>query len=332
MIDLVDPHDRQTPLRPAGDQLISPLGHRYPVVDGVPNFTAVADAGQEQTSESFGFKWNKQPDWGFKPGHNEVVWSIWKDFFGWDGPAQLEQLMRGKLVLDAGCGSGAALRQFVDYPEAVAAVDISAAIHACHARFGTRRHVQFARADLTQLPFRERAFDVIWSSGVLHHTPDTFQSLTALRRHLKPGGRIIFYVYVKKAPLREYADDYVREQIAHLPPDEAWRHMEALTSFSRSLAAITQELIIDEDVPDLGFRKGTYNVQRFIYYNLFKCFWNDALSFEDNVHVNFDWYHPRYSHRHTPDEVRGWLSTLDLNAEHFHVSDSGISVIARAAA
>ena len=228
--------------------------------------------------------------------------------------------------------SGAALQQFVDYPDAVAAVDISEAIHACHARFGARPNIRFARADLTQLPFRERTFDVIWSSGVLHHTPDTFQSLTALRRHLKPQGRVIFYVYVKKAPLREFADDYVREQIAHLPPDEAWRHMEALTRLARRLSAIEGELVIDDDVPSLGFRKGTYNVQRFIYYNLFKCFWNDALSFDDNVHVNFDWYHPRYSHRHTPDEVRGWLQTLDLTAEHFHVSDSGISVIARAAA
>jgi SAM-dependent methyltransferase len=332
MIELVDPHDRSTPLRTGECELTSPLGHRYPIVDGVPDFTDVSDSGQAQTSESFGFKWNKQPDWGFKPGHTEVVWSIWKDFFGWDSPEQLERLMRGKTVLDAGCGSGAALQQFADYPDAVAAVDISEAIHACHARFGARPNIRFARADLTQLPFRERSFDVIWSSGVLHHTPDTFQSLTALRRHLKPHGRVIFYVYVKKAPLREFADDYVREQIAHLPPDEAWRHMEALTRLARRLSAIEGELVIDDDVPALGFRKGTYHVQRFIYYNLFKCFWNDALSFDDNVHVNFDWYHPRYSHRHTPDEVRGWLQTLDLTAEHFHVSDSGISVIARAAA
>jgi SAM-dependent methyltransferase len=237
--------------------------------------------------------------------------------------------MRAKLVLDAGCGSGAALRQFADYPAYIAAVDISEAIYACHARFGGRANIQFARADLTQLPFREGAFDVIWSSGVLHHTPDTFQSLSALRRHLKPGGRIIFYVYVKKAPIREFADDFLRAQIAGLPPEEAWHRMESLTRFAKNLSAIKGELIIDEDVPDLGFRKGTYNVQRFVYYNLFKCFWNDALSFDDNVHVNFDWYHPRYSHRHTPDEVRGWLSTLGLAEERLHVSDSGIAVVAR---
>jgi arsenite methyltransferase len=331
MLEFVDPHDRKTPLSASATELVSPLGHHYPVVNGVPNFTAVDDAGQEQTSTSFGFKWNKQPDWGFKPGHTEVVWSIWKDFFGWDGPGELERLMRGKAVLDAGCGAGTALRQFVDYPATVAAVDISEAIFACHARFGDRANVQFAQADLAELPFREGAFDVIWSAGVLHHTPDTFKSLAALRRHLRPGGRIILYVYVKKAPIREFADDYVRAQIADLPPDEAWRHMEALTAFARSLASITGELVIEEDVPDLGFRKGSYNVQRFVYYNLFKCFWNDALSFEDNVHVNFDWYHPRYSHRHTPAEVRGWLQALALTAEHFHVSDSGISVIARSA-
>ena len=32
-----------------------------------------------------------------------------------------------------------------------------------------------------------------------------------MQRHLKPGGRILFYVYRKKGPIREFTDDYVRE-------------------------------------------------------------------------------------------------------------------------
>jgi SAM-dependent methyltransferase len=326
---LVDPGDRASSLSRDGDALVGASGRRFPIVRGVPDFTGAHDAGQEQTSESFGFKWNKQPDWGFKPEHQPVIWSIWRDFFGWEGPDQLRALMQGKTVLDAGCGSGAALNQFVDWPAMVVAADISDAIYACHRRFGDRRNVTLVKADLVHLPLRDAAFDVIWSSGVLHHTPDTFASLRALVRHLRPGGRIVFYVYVKKAPVREFVDDYLREQIAPLPPAEAWARMEALTHFGRKLSEITQPLVIEEDVPDLGFAAGTYNVQRFVYYHLFKCFWNPALSFDDNVHVNFDWYHPRYAHRHTPDEVRQWLDHLGLATEHFHVSDSGISVIAR---
>jgi SAM-dependent methyltransferase len=325
----VDPDNRTDALTSVGDALVAASGRRFPIVRGVPDFTGTADAGQEQTSESFGFKWNKQPDWGFKPEHQPVIWSIWRDFFGWETPDHLRALMSGQVVLDAGCGAGTALNQFIDWPSSIAAADISDAIFACQRRFGDRANVTFVKADITRLPFADGGFDVIWSAGVLHHTPDTFQSLRALVRHLRRGGRIIFYVYVKKAPIREFVDDYLREQIAGLPPAEAWTRMEGLTRFGRQLSQIAEPLVIEQDVPDLGFAAGTYNLQRFVYYNLFKCFWNEALSFDDNVHVNFDWYHPRYAHRHTPDEVRGWLAELQLDAERFHVSDSGISVVAR---
>lgn len=327
-IPFVDPRARGTTLVLQEDAWVSTRGVRFSIRDGVADFTDVADEGQRQTASSFGYKWTRQPDWGFAPGQEAVVRAAWRDFFGFSDPEELAALMRAKVVLDAGCGAGTALNQFVDLPDAIAAVDISDAIYACRARFGDRPNVMFARADITELPFADAVFDVIWSSGVLHHTPDTFASLRAIVRHLKPGGRIVFYVYLKKAPIREFVDDYVRARIAPLPPPEAWRRMEALTKVGKRLSELHAEIVIDDDVPELGFKAGSYDLQRFIYYNVFKCFWNEALPFDHNVHVNFDWYHPAYSHRHTPDEVRGWLETLGLTAERFVVSESGIGVVA----
>lgn len=328
VVPFVDPSDRQTPLVRAGDALVSARGERFPIRNDVPDFTAIDDAAQRQTSDSFGFKWTEQPDWGFLPEHQGVVADISKDMFGWEA-IDREALMRDRVVLDAGCGSGVSINQWVDLPRAIVAVDISEAVYVCRDRFRGRTNLTCARADLNRLPFPADAFDVIWSDGVLHHTPDTHASLRALVRHLKPGGRIVFYVYVKKAPIREFVDDYLRQQIAGLPGPEAWRRMEALTKLGRRLSELCAELIVDEDVPELGFEAGRYDLQRFVYYNLFKCFWNDRLSFEHNVHVNFDWYHPTYAHRHTPDEVRGWLDDLGFAIERFHVSASGIGVVAR---
>jgi SAM-dependent methyltransferase len=325
----VDPGDRVSPLEQRNGELVSATGRRFRIVDDVADFTAAADAAQQQTSDSFGYKWNRQPDWGFKPEHQSVMRQVWADVFAWPEAGTLADLMRGQVVLDAGCGSGASLGQFVDWPASIVAADISDAIYACRRRFASRSNIAFIKADVTRLPFPDRVFDVIWSAGVLHHTPDTGRSLAALVRHLKVAGRIVIYVYGRKAPVREFVDDFIREQIADLPAAEAWRRMEALTRFARSLSAIKAPLHIEEDVPELGFSKGTYDLQRFVYYKLFKCFWNDALSFDDNVHVNFDWYHPRYSHRHTPEEVRTWLADLQLATEHFHISESGIAVIAR---
>ena len=81
-----------------------------------------------------------------------------------------------------------------------------------------------------------------------------------------------------------------------------------------------------EDVPLLGIRAGRYDIQRLIYWNFAKMFWNDQLSLEENHHVNFDWYHPRYAHRHTEEEVRGWCSEGNLKIVHFDAQESGFTV------
>jgi len=327
-MNFVDPLDRSQPLVRDGDAYVSPSGRCFPIVDGIARFVDVKDRQQMQTAVSFGYKWTRQPDWAKRDENEDVIWSMWRDMLGF-GPETLQQLMTGKTVLDAGCGSGVALRLFAAWPSAIAAADISTAVDACKTLLEGKGPITFIQADLNELPFPDASFDVVWSLGVLHHTPDTFKALRSIVRHARIGGHVTFYVYVTKAPVREFVDDHIRREISDLPPAEAWRRMEALTQLGRSLAAITQPLTIDADVPELGVRAGIYNLQRFTYNNLFKCFWNDALSFDENVNVNFDWYHPKYAHRQTPDEVKEWLEELRLEPELFHVGDSGISVIAR---
>jgi arsenite methyltransferase len=326
-IAFVDPMDRRLPLTPAEDAYVSPAGRRYPVVNGIARFVESRDRAQAQTADSFGYKWTRQPDWGARDS-DDVIWSMWRGMFGF-GPETLRELMTGKTVLDAGCGSGVALGLFAGWPAEIVAADISEAIDACKSRLDGKGRITFVQADLNALPFPDASFDVVWSSGVLHHTPDTFGALRSVARHVRIGGRVAFYVYVKKAPIREFVDDHIRQEISDLPPAEAWRRMEALTQLGRSLSAIKQPLVIESDVPELGLKSGTYDLQRFAYYNLFKCFWNDALSFDENVNVNFDWYHPKYAHRQTPEQVKAWLDQLELEPEFFNVGESGITVIAR---
>jgi hypothetical protein len=55
-------------------------------------------------------------------------------------------------------------------------------------------------------------------------------------------------------------------------------------------------------------------------------FWNDELSFDENHHMNFDWYAPRYSFRQTEDEVRRWCAEADLKICRFASEESGYTV------
>jgi SAM-dependent methyltransferase len=182
------------------------------------------------------------------------------------------------------------------------------------------------QGDVLQLPFKNGSFDLIFSDGVLHHTPSTEQALKALAPLLAAGGEIMFYVYRKKGPIREFSDDYIRNLVAGLPPEQGWAMLEPLTHLGKALAGLHVEVDVPEDIPYLGITAGRYDVQRLIYWHFIKLFWNDAYTFAENQHVNFDWYHPRYAHRQSEEEVRRWCEEANLRITHCHVEESGITV------
>src|SRR5205085_10417915 len=67
-------------------------------------------------------------------------------------------------------------------------------------RYGIGR-ISFVEADLTRLPLRPGAFDLVYSSGVLHHTPDPRAAFARVAAAVKPGGLIVIGVYSRVARL-----------------------------------------------------------------------------------------------------------------------------------
>ena len=160
----------------------------------------------------------------------------------------------------------------------------------------------------------------------MHHTPDAAAAVRSLARLLAPGGVLAFYVYKHKAPLREYADDYLREHTTKMSVVECMDFSAAMSELGRKLSDLGATITLERDIPLLGIPAGEHDVQRLVYWYFLKCFWNDDFSPNLNDLVNFDWYHPPYASRHTEDEVRGWCDELGLAIEHLDVSDAGISV------
>ena len=93
----------------------------------------------------------------------------------------------------------------------VFALDASQSIDFAYKKYGDLSNVHFLQADLRQLPFKRKFFDFIYSDQVLHHTKNTGTSFKYLTKFLKNNGHISIYVYKKKAPIREYVDDFVRK-------------------------------------------------------------------------------------------------------------------------
>ena len=324
------------PLRPDDQPFLQRWQGRVDVVGLAGTSAGSANTGLAQVQATFGYKWTRQTWWGME-GESASLMEEWLlPRYGWVDRKAYDLFMRTRhRMLDAGCGLGReALRMALSNVEAtVVGLELSHCIDEAleHARNEGLENAFFVQGNLMSPPFRPAAFDFIMSEGVLHHTEDTHAALQALAALLRASGQIGFYVYRKKAPLREYADDYVRELLQNRSPDEAWNMMESLTKLGKALADLKSEVEIPEDVAVLGIHAGRYDIQRLIYYTMFKCYWNDRLTFDENVHVNFDWYTPRYASRHSIEEVRGWIEEAGLTVAHESVEESGITIRAELA-
>lgn len=119
---------------------------------------------------------------------------------------------RGKKVLEVGGGMGTDLAQFARNGAITTDLDLSAG-HLEHAKrnFALRGLTgEFVHGDGEELPFPPDSFDVVYSNGVIHHTPDTVGVARDMLRVLKPGGKAIIMVYA------ENSWHYWREQVVRL--------------------------------------------------------------------------------------------------------------------
>jgi SAM-dependent methyltransferase len=122
-------------------------------------------------------------------------------------------------------------------------VDISAAIDVAKVRFEEHDFPgEFMRADISCLDVPNESLDIIFSEGVLHHTDSTEKSLKHLATKLVNGGRFMFYVYRKKALIREFTDDAIREALRPLSDEQAWEALKPLTQLGIELGKLGKEV------------------------------------------------------------------------------------------
>lgn len=290
---------------------------------------------QAQTSNIFGYKWGRREtyDTGESMTADTRRWYLEK-YFGGD-EAQIDALFGNgdKVFLDAGCGSGYSAFLLFDKQltgaQRYIGVDVSSAVAVGKERAAERGvDASFVQADLATLPMADACVDIVFSEGVLHHTDDPAVSLNSLARIVKPGGSVLFYVYRKKAPIREFTDDHIRAQISHLDPDAAWEKLMPLTKLGKQLGDLNITLDIPEDVDVIGLEKGQIDLQRLFYYTIFKCFYRPDMDMQEMNHINFDWYMPLNCHRMTVDEVKQMCRDSGLTTQRMHEDGSGITVVA----
>jgi ubiquinone/menaquinone biosynthesis C-methylase UbiE len=113
----------------------------------------------------------------------------------------------GARIAEVGCGTGQMSLYLASSDRLVVAADLSRSALQLGAsaarRFGITG-VHFVETDLHQSALRSHAFDVVYSSGVLHHTPNPREAFAHVARLARPGGMVIVGVYnsLARVPLR----------------------------------------------------------------------------------------------------------------------------------
>lgn len=314
----------------SGSLLACAQGHEYAVEGGVPRMTPGGDRGgddQTGTADSFGAKWT-----AFRDEDRDVAFEFqhrwYNERYGWADDDALGAFLADKrTILDAGAGLGRDVSRYATLSQAeVIGLELSPdTVDRAFGYYGDQPRTNFVNGDILAPPFAPASFDFVVSDQVIHHTPDCPRAFRTLAELVRPGGQIAIYVYKKKGMVREWVDTDVRAITSAMTPEQCWEFSEQITELGRELSRLGGKITLEKGVPLLGIEPGEHDVQRLIYWNFLKCFWNEDLGQDQSVLTNFDWYHPPYASRHTPEEVEGWCTGAGLEVVHMDVIESGIS-------
>jgi len=267
-------------------------GAEVPVIRGIPRFVA-----SDAYTTSFSFEWNRHKKTQLDDAASRESEETFRAKTG-----LTPEEVAGRLVLDVGCGMGRFADVVSRWGGRVVGIDLSLAVEAAHANLGGRENVRILQADLFRLPFHHGSFDIVYSLGVLHHTPSCERAFRQLVPFVRPGGRLCVWVYGTMGPWERFARLYRRvtvrmpKRLLHTLCHIAipWHHVCRLPLLGPLLWIVLP--VSRHPNPD----------------------WR--------VLDTFDWYSPEYQSLHTFPEVYRWFRSeglVDIALLDFPVAVAG---------
>jgi 2-polyprenyl-3-methyl-5-hydroxy-6-metoxy-1,4-benzoquinol methylase/uncharacterized protein YbaR (Trm112 family) len=284
-----------------GGYVCSSCKRAYPNMRGIARFV-----DPDNYAKSFGFQWHRYSRTQLDT--NEVRES--DRHFRIKTGLKPEEL-QGKLVLDVGCGMGRFAEVATRWGARVVGIDLSAAAEMAAQNLTDREFAAF-QADVFALPFAPASFDVIYSLGVLHHTPDCEAAVKVLRKYLKPGGTLAVWLYSGYNKWYRFSD-FWRQYTHKMRPETLHSVLKIAVPVLYNLNRGLQKIPL-AGPPVAGAIHHIFPVNR-------------QSDPEARVLDTFDWYSPKYQSKHTYEQVFRWFE--DMGLEDLHVAEVPISVRGR---
>ena len=290
-------------------------GTLYPIIDGVPRFlnggvgsfpdflsrfqheiehlgnirqpevtnsTLVSENDYDNIRRSFSQEWglfdyDGDKTWGWTLEERKKVFL--------DDVSMKPKELSGKRLLDAGCGNGTLTAALSDFNLEIVGLDLNDGLGRAwqnRDKYAAKaiRQVQYIQGNLVDPPLKDHSFDVVYSSGVIHHTPSSKDAFDSLVRLTTRGGRLYVWVYGKRSfPVRLF---FLCGRGL-----KRWMSLRSLLGVCRTLAPIYK--VAAESLDRSGLIKFRLRTAREITLDL------------------FDAFAPRYNFWHTQAEVRSWF-------------------------
>ncbi len=263
---------------------------------------AISREGRK-TRERFGYEWMRYPAC-FDDEERDI-------FFEETQLAPNE--LAGRLTLDAGCGMGRFTRVAGAQGGEVIGADLSDSVYRAHELTVHMPNVHIVQADLMRLPFRAASFDIIYSLGVLHHTPDTQKAFAAVARYVNPGGMLSIWVYGTAGRYADFKSNPLRpDRLQFVKSDWAkrlyWLLVLARENCSTALRRLTV-IMPHKLLYACCYLLALVGKAPLLKYLTFSAHhdWRVRLL------ENFDWLSPPYQYHHTKEEVITWYENQHLD-------------------
>lgn len=271
----------------------------YPIRDGVPRMyadawrdfpTDEAWSGSDRLSDSTRERHVQRSfsrEWDEFNYDDRTIW-LWtldhriETFCEELGIASPEEL-RGKLMVDAGCGSGILSMTLAErYGIEIIAMDMSHVISRA-AKHNRSNLCHFIQGSVLSPPLKPGIADVVYSHGVLHHTYSTRKAFDAIAPLTKPGGTLYVWLYGKKQGWNRFRFLFIRSArflISRLPHIPQTMMVYVMTGIHLTVRLIKRIM---------GMEKVQYRTMA-----------QFLVSMRDK-------YTPLYAREHTEAEVKQWF-------------------------
>jgi ubiquinone/menaquinone biosynthesis C-methylase UbiE len=154
-------------------------------------------AREQWGQDPCGAEYDREHELGTCEFFDEVERYRYQEYAPWMPRLMEFEKFRGKRLLEVGCGMGTDLLQFARGGARCTGIDLTPrSVEITRHRFKLYgADGNFMISDGEHLPFRTESFDVVYSNGVLHHTPDTAGAIREVHRVLRPGGTAKIMLY-----------------------------------------------------------------------------------------------------------------------------------------